>query len=367
MKILVLTKRQYMSKDLLRDRYGRFFAIPEALAALGNSVHGVCLDYYNSAPVPGDFRAAVTWDSFCARNPKQIYRYFCFLQHQLRRWRPDAIWAASDSFHVVLGTVLQGMHRIPCVADIYDQFDAYGANRMPGVGVAYRLAVSRATGVTCASRRLAAWANLLRARQARPAIPLENAIEGDLFRSLSTSESRARFGMNQESAWIGTAGALTADRGIATLYRAWELLSSRSPKWALAVAGPRDIPPPASARDFGIMAQAEVPYLLNALDVGIVCNDDNMFARYCFPQKLYEMLACGIPVVAAEVGEFADRKDWPGRVFTYRAGNAEELSGQIERALAVPKNFAPPRPPTWEDQATELFNYLQRVTGEASG
>jgi teichuronic acid biosynthesis glycosyltransferase TuaC len=40
MKILVLTKRQYMGKDLLDDRFGRFRELPLELARLGHEVIG---------------------------------------------------------------------------------------------------------------------------------------------------------------------------------------------------------------------------------------------------------------------------------------------------------------------------------------
>ena len=36
MKILVLTKRQYMAKDLIDDHFGRFWELPFELAALGH-------------------------------------------------------------------------------------------------------------------------------------------------------------------------------------------------------------------------------------------------------------------------------------------------------------------------------------------
>jgi hypothetical protein len=45
MKILVLNKRQYMGKDLLDDRFGRFWELPLELARLGHEVRGLALSY----------------------------------------------------------------------------------------------------------------------------------------------------------------------------------------------------------------------------------------------------------------------------------------------------------------------------------
>ena len=45
LKILVITKRQYMKKDLLDDRFGRFRELPRELASKGHRVYGICLSY----------------------------------------------------------------------------------------------------------------------------------------------------------------------------------------------------------------------------------------------------------------------------------------------------------------------------------
>ena len=49
MRILVLTKRQYMGKDLLDDRFGRFRELPLALARLGHEIQGISLSYRRRA------------------------------------------------------------------------------------------------------------------------------------------------------------------------------------------------------------------------------------------------------------------------------------------------------------------------------
>ena len=43
MRILVLTKRQYMGKDLLDDRFGRFWELPLELARLRHEATGIRL------------------------------------------------------------------------------------------------------------------------------------------------------------------------------------------------------------------------------------------------------------------------------------------------------------------------------------
>lgn len=45
MRILVLSQRQYMNKDFIHDRYGRFRELPLALASAGHDVEGICFIY----------------------------------------------------------------------------------------------------------------------------------------------------------------------------------------------------------------------------------------------------------------------------------------------------------------------------------
>ena len=72
------------------------------------------------------------------------------------------------------------------------------------------------------------------------------------------------------------------------------------------LAGPVEpgFPPPSGERihQLGMLAHARTAELFNALDVGTICIRDTPFGRYSFPQKAYEMLACGLPIAAARVG-----------------------------------------------------------------
>ena len=67
MRILFLTKQQYMGKDLLRDRFGRFYEFPRVLARHGHHVRGVCLKYWNNgvdAVSQPQYLDDVEWQSF---------------------------------------------------------------------------------------------------------------------------------------------------------------------------------------------------------------------------------------------------------------------------------------------------------------
>ncbi|UOV04548.1 glycosyltransferase [Pseudoxanthomonas mexicana] len=162
---------------------------------------------------------------------------------------------------------------------------------------------------------------------------------------------------------IGTAGALAQDRGIADLFEAFSLIASQRGDALLAVAGARD----AASRhlghprmvDFGTLPQTRIPTLLAALDVGVVCNRDTAFGRYCFPLKLHEMLGVGIPVVAAALGDVeALLSAHPACL--YPAGDVVALADRLEQQLVTP--HAPVIPvPDWSDSAAVLEAVLGSV------
>jgi teichuronic acid biosynthesis glycosyltransferase TuaC len=95
-----------------------------------------------------------------------------------------------------------------------------------------------------------------------------------------------------------------------------------------------------------------VAALFSALDVGVVTLRDSEFGRYCFPQKLHEMLACGLPVVAAEVGAVsALLKQQPGLLYS-----SEDPSALIAAVLNQLDNPAIPAisTPDWTQLVAEI-------------
>jgi teichuronic acid biosynthesis glycosyltransferase TuaC len=368
MRILFLSKRQYMGKDLLDDRYGRFYELPEQLAALGHTVMGCCLAYHHredkdtvsfmSTPT------GVTWQAYALRpgGLPNLLRYHRDIQQLLGNFHPDVIVACSDAFHVVYAEWLGTRHHIPVVADLYDQFEAYGANRIPGLRILFRRALKRVGGVACVSEPLRRWTASLRGGDTHT-LCLGNATDHHIFMVRDRLECRRRLGLPLDAKLIGTAGALTTDRDIETLYRAFATLAEQHPNLHLVVAGPRDIAPPAHDRvhDLGNLLHVEVPYFFSALDAGIVCNRDSLFAHYCHPQKMLEMQACGLPVIAAGVGILAGDQGLRG-IVTYAPKNDVDLARKIKAVLAEARSGDDKAVPTWGGRAMELEKLLQEVS-----
>jgi glycosyltransferase involved in cell wall biosynthesis len=79
----------------------------------------------------------------------------------------------------------------------------------------------------------------------------------------------------------------------------------------------------------------KVAQLFGALDVGVIYLRDTAFGRYCFPQKAYEMAACGLAIVAGHVGAMANvLQDYPQCL--YRPDDADDLAEHVRAQLRQP-------------------------------
>ena len=351
MRILVLSKRQYMNKDLLDDRYGRFREIPLALSKRGHQVEGFCLSYADRQE-GRTVDDKVSWESLNAGRNKLLGLMRYTARAGKLAANADVIWACSDSFYGVIGLWVARKHRVPLVFDLYDNFEYYLAARMPAVRQLYRHAVRKADAVTCISEPLKTLVASY-GRSEKVSV-LDNAVRADLFRPMDKADCRRQLGLPQDAVIVGTAGALFRNRGIGALYTAFEHLRSLHPDLHLAIAGPRDAPPPGgeSVHDVGILPLDAVPGFYNALDVAVICNRDNAFGRYCHPQKAVEIMACDVPLVAARIGSmarlFETRQDW-----LYEPADCVSLSAAIMNRIEQPGTGYTPVP-AWDDQALKL-------------
>ena len=101
---------------------------------------------------------------------------------------------------------------------------------------------------------------------------------------------------------------------------------------------------------------AQLPVLLNALDLACVVTADTRFGRYSYPAKLCEAMACNTPVVATAtgavrwmLGEQAEHLAPPG--------DSKAFAERILTLLAIPCTKYQ-RPPSWGDVALKLEDLL---------
>jgi len=359
-RIAYLCKRQYMGHDVIVDRYARLYEQPRQLALRGNAVLGICLSYRPTDSqdelhdaAPGSLRwVGLALGSFGAIG---LATYPARALQVLRSFAPELLVGASDAPHIALGSWLARRLGIPFAADLYDHFESFGLSRLPGVVPAYRRALRNAAVVTCVSEPLA---ELVRhdygARGTVLALP--STIDRTLVRPRDRAACRARLGLPQEARLVGTAGGLSREKGIEPLYRVFERLAANDPAVHLVLAGPLDptCPPPADARVhyLGVLTHAQTAALFSALDVGVVYLRDTPYGRYSFPQKAYEMAACGIPLAVARVGAMARLfQDCPQAL--YEPDDAASLADCLAKQLARPQ-VADLQIPDWAELAGRM-------------
>lgn len=363
MRILVLSKRFYTGKDLIDDRFGRVFELPAWLARAGHEVTGLALSYRPAAvgerrwdDLPG-----LVWHSAnIGRVP--FLSYLRTLRRLIRETQPDLIWVCSDAFHAILGEQLQRRCRIPTVIDLYDNFESFPATRLPGVLSLFRNACRHVSGLTLVGTALRDYVQK-EYGVGSPMLVLQNGANPDLFKPRDRVASRRALGLPQHGRFIGTAGSISAGRGIGAMFEAFLELVKEMPDLHLVFAGPRDETPSHYRHpriiDLGILPQERVPLLLSALDLGVISNLDSPFGRYCFPQKLYEFAACSTPFVATDVGETAAILHQQAHLL-FSPNNASELADRVRGMLEgkyPPQVVIPVR--TWEELGGELEAFFR--------
>ncbi len=371
MKILVLTKRQYMGKDLLDDRFGRFRELPLELSRLGHSVKGLTLSYRNRAEgIVNDegesSDTTITWHSLNLLSGfrPQLGSYFRRARKLMEDFRPDLIWACSDAYHAIFGYRLAQEFKTKCVIDLYDNFEAFKASRVPGVVSLFKSAVRKAEGVTCFSARMADYVRNTYSRSAPMAV-IESGVCPDLFYPQDRVLCRQSLGLPETAKIIGAAGALDRSRSIDTLFRAFHMLAAENRELHLAIAGPRTgrlrIPSDSRVHDLQTLDHHKVAPFINALDLAVICYRDSAQGRYSFPQKAYEIMACGVPLVAASVGTMQDLLE-PYPALLFEPQNPDSLASAIQTQLKNPTLVEFPVP-TWRQSAAKLADFFADING----
>ena len=361
MRVLVLTKRQYMSKDLIDDRFGRFREIPLGLSQMGHQVIGLCLSYArrNKGWIKDEF---VWWKSINASRLK-IPGVIHFLFEALKfAKKSDVIWACSDSFYGVIGVVAGKMWRTPVIFDIYDNFGEFLVAKLPLAKQLYHWAIRQSDAITCLS---SSFASYLAEKYGRTKLvyPIEFAVRDDLFKPLNKNHCRRMLGLPPDALLIGTAGGLSMNRDVHLLIEAFEQLIDKHKDLQLALAGPLDhnlsIPDNSRIHYIGNLPYDRVPYFMNSLDIAVVCYADDQFGKYCFPQKTREFMACDVPVIAARAGSlkelFQDHPEW-----LYEPGDKRSLARTLEQRL-FDRQTGYKTPPDWSELAYRLENIMVKL------
>lgn len=365
MNLLVLVKRHYMGKDLIAERYGRYFEIPRHFVQNGANVDLVCINYRTQQTRIEQHRADGLNTSSVRFNLPMgrfigIHKLLALLESLAGRKDPDVIWAGSDGFCVLVAVALARRLGAPVVADFYDNYDSYPATRMLLMRKRLIESARAAAGLTCVSHSLKKY--LAEDYSCGQDIRVITNAISDIFANPPPSkhECRIRSGLPEKGVLIGYAGSMDSRRGLDTLSGAFRKVRAGRQDVYLVLVGRgargRWFRNPEGVIDIGSRDFREMPWVYGSLDLLVVCNSSNSFGKYCFPQKLYEALASKTPVLVAAVSDMPQLlSDYPQCL--YRPDDADDLAGKMSQQIGA--GVCPElQVPSWKEQAAKLESYL---------
>lgn len=274
--------------------YGRFFHIPSELAKLGNEVHVIVIGHSGEQPSQSKFNS-VSWYSHDIRSkPASFLSDIIKLGKQIN---PDFVIGVSDAWIGYIASILAKKTKSKLVIDAYDDYESYMPWNLP-LHYLWRNTIQNADLCTAAGPQLASLMDLNRKGKIQTKV-LPMAADPE-FHPMLKRESRIILNLPDHAPIIGYSGGWAINRGTDMLVDAFRLVRQSRPDAILALTGR----PPEYFRSepgviiLGYLPDSDMPTFINSLDVSLVITANTRFGRNSYPVKLYEAMACKVPVVA---------------------------------------------------------------------
>lgn len=173
---------------------------------------------------------------------------------------------------------------------------------------------------------------------------LPNAVDPQQFHpAVRGGKLRDRYGLHGKQV-VGFVGRVRPWHDIDTLIAAFARCYADNPNLHLLLVGQTDAALQTKLDNLGLQSAATltgaiphpmIPAHIAAMDVAVsshVASTDSYFS----PLKLYEYLACGVPTVAANVGQTGRLIEDRQTGFLYKAGDSAELARAIQHVFREP-------------------------------
>lgn len=356
-KVLFITKRHYTNKDLILDRFGRLFHLPMQLVQNGYACMIITADYQSNR-IERYHISGLNFLSlpFRLRN-FLLFFYRCRLG--IQQFKPDIIIASGDTHFGAMGLFYAGLTRVPFVFDVYDDYTAFGSNRLPGLKRLFWEVIKKSDAVICSSKPL--MEKLY--RQNKSVTVIENGVDTNLFKPCSCRMARKKLRIDQKDTVIGYFGFMGLHYGIKELIIATGRLRKIYPRVRLLLAGKKqdhiDLDQPYI--DYrGVVNQKEIPLFINSSNVVVIPYLTDRQIRVSNPCKLSEYLACEVPIVSTRVSDIPEiLSDIPEALCN--PGDTDEMVNAVKWQLENPTLARFPNSFTWKSLGKKFRQVLERL------
>lgn len=356
LNILLIGKRYYTSHDLLEDRFGRLYHFPARWAEQGHKVSVVVADYTGARPhrVRAGDLVMSSYPLFRIRNGfgRQLSKIAAELN-------PDIIVASCDSHFGYIGARMARRRKLPFVFDLYNNYEDFGSNRIPGMKRLYDAALRSADLVVCDSEPLSC---MVEPRSRRTYVAPQGT-DPTHFYPADKQECRQKLGIDPQKSVLAYVGSIDSRFDIACVFAALDRLSAEGIDVQLLIAGAgKDNPKVQHPRltHLGMLGQADVPIVIGSADVCLIPYRSTALSATCNPCKLSEYIACQRPIVSSRVSNIADYLPESGQ-FCYEPGDDTQLSNMIAEQLKRPVLESTEHVLTWEGIADGYLDELERL------
>jgi glycosyltransferase involved in cell wall biosynthesis len=285
-----------MGKDLFSKPYGRFYNLAYLLSKLGHNVELILFSYKkNEISSKKVDRLKISSVSLLPNPFKTIFR----VSQQIRESKPDWVVGFSDTYYGIMAEYTARKINKKSWIDAYDNYESYIPFLKP-LHWLWRNAIDRAALVTCAGPGLEEL--FTKYRKEGPVVVLPMTVNHNEFKELSREVCRQELGLPIDNKLIGYHGSISNSRDIDTLFAAIQKIQLTNPDVKLVMAGRigKNIEIPKSVLYLGYIADNDIVKFINSMNILAVINKNTKFGNYSYPIKLYEAMACKIPVVVSK-------------------------------------------------------------------
>ena len=299
MKILIIMKRFGTNKDMVSEGFGRQIKIFEQLANK-HEMDFICPDYKEYL----DKNIRKNGINYYVR-PYSLLKHFSFvkeLKTMIRRNKYEVIVGSTEPLFGILGYFYAKKFGIKYIYDLQDDYRHYDTYKIPFVAYLDRKAVKGSDVVLTVSDTLNRRVRKFRKKQT---ITIQNGLNTREFRKISKAQARKILKLPKGRV-IVYLGEISRLKGGDILIGAFKEVRKAMPDSNLLLSG--KVADNIDVNQEGVIykqfrKRSEIIAALNAADVGVVPNRRNIFSEYCFPNKLVEYMAAGLPIVATDIGD----------------------------------------------------------------